>query len=240
MKYLFYTLFIALLASCNFTGFQNLKEVDLNQLDKLVEMSKGPCYGRCPVYTLTVYENGVMTYEGLRFTDREGVYIKKMADVDLKAMKTMLRDANLQQFRDAYRATLADLQSVSISYYGNNTIKTIVGKDGRPEAVMNIQGELEKLADAEGWELKTRTKEGLPDYIVENELRVTLYDGVDARAWARKYRKQGMQVVEIMSERNNSWLMEFNATKNDPEEVLAIVQADLEVSNAEFNRKSTN
>jgi hypothetical protein len=240
MKYILYVFLIALLPSCNLTSFRNLKEVDLSQLDKLVEMSKGPCYGRCPVYTLTIYDNGVMTYEGLRFTEREGLYIKKVADDELKALKMMLKDANLTQFRDAYRARLTDLQSVSISYYGNNSIKTIVGKDGRPEAVMNIQGELEKMADSEGWELKTRTKEGLPDYIVEDELRVSLNDGVDARAWARKYRKQGMQVVEIMSDRNNSWLMEFNATKNDPEEVLAIVQADLEVANAEFNRKSTN
>lgn len=228
------------LASCNYMSTRNLKEVELNNLEKLVEMSKGPCFGRCPVYTFTIYDNGIMTYEGQRFTDRQGMYIKKVDDGDLKMLKSMLKDANLRQFRDAYRATLPDLQSVAITYYEDDLLKTIIGKDGRPEPVMNIQYELEKFADSEGWELHTPSREGLPEYIVENELRVTLEEGVDARAWARKYRKQGMMVIRSMSASNNSWLMEYDADRNDPTEVLAIVQADLEVATAEFNRKATN
>ncbi|MEM9847171.1 MAG: DUF6438 domain-containing protein [Bacteroidota bacterium] len=227
-------------SSCSLFNSFNLKETDLSQLDKLVEMSKGGCYGRCPIYELTIYDNGVMTYDGKRFTEKEGLYIKKMSDSDLKALKTMLKDANLRQFRDAYKARLPDLQSVSISYYEADFIKTIIGKDGRPDVVMEIQGELERYADSEGWELRAKNGDGLPDYIVENELRVSLQDNVDIYAWARKYRKQGMMVIRNMSTSNNLWLVEFNATKNDPKEVLAIVQADLEVANAEFNRKATN
>ncbi|MEM9885291.1 MAG: DUF6438 domain-containing protein [Bacteroidota bacterium] len=243
MKITFYLFSICLLLSfsaCNFLRTLNLKDVDLNELEKLVEMSKGGCYGRCPIYDLTIYDNGVMTYEGKRFTEKEGLYIKRISDSDLKALKTMLKDANLRQFRDAYRARLPDLQSVSISYYEADFIKTIIGKDGRPEVVMEIQGELERFADSEGWELRTKSGSSLPDYIVENELRVSLEDNVDIYAWARKYRKQGMMVVQNMSKSNNLWLVEFDANKNDPKEVLAIIQADLEVANAEFNRKATN
>ena len=237
---LLFTLLCFCLTSCNYMSTRNLKEVELDRLEKLVEMSKGPCFGRCPVYTFTVYDNGIMTYEGQRFTDRQGMYIKKMNDGDLKPLKTMLKDANLKQFKDAYRATLSDLQSVAITYYEADLLKTIIGKDGRPEAVMDIQYGLEKLVDSEGWELHTPSSEGLPEYIVENELRVSLGEGVDARAWARKYRKQGMNVIRSMSTSNNSWLVEYDADRNDPKEVLAIVQADLEVTSAEFNRKATD
>jgi len=219
----------------------NLKEIDLSKSEKLIEMSKGACYGRCPVYDLVIYENGIMTYEGKRFTERQGLYIKKMPESDLKELKNTLKAANLRQYRDAYRARVPDLQTVSLTYYEGDFIKTIIGKDGRPEKVMEIQGELERFADSESWELRTSTGgDGLPEYIVENELRVSLEDNVDINAWVRKYRKQGMQVVKNMSKNNNLWLVEFNAVKNDPREVLAIVQADLEVASAEFNRKATN
>ncbi|MEN0046913.1 MAG: DUF6438 domain-containing protein [Bacteroidota bacterium] len=218
----------------------NLTETNLNELTKLVEMSKGPCYGRCPVYDFTIYDNGIMTYEGKRFTEREGLYIKKMSESDLKELKSLLQAANLRQFRDAYRARVPDLQSVSITYHMDDYMKTIIGKDGRPEKVMEVQGELEKYAESSDWQLYAKQGDDLPEYIVEDELRIVLNDNVDINAWVRKYRRQGMEVVRNMSRSNNLWLVSFNGTKNDPKEVLAIVQADLEVANAEFNRKATN
>jgi len=218
----------------------NLAETNLNELDKLVEMSKGPCYGRCPVYDFVIYDNGIMTYEGKRFTERQGLYIKKMSESELKELKATLAAANLRQFRDAYRARVPDLQSVSITYYKDDYIKTIIGKDGRPEKVMEIQGELEKFAESDDWQLYAKQGDDLPEYIVEDELRIVLQENVDINAWVRKYRRQGMEVVKSMSTSNNLWLVSFNATKNDSREVLAIVQADLEVANAEFNRKATN
>ncbi|MEL6720281.1 MAG: DUF6438 domain-containing protein [Bacteroidota bacterium] len=230
------------LSGCNLLSkfSMNLAETNLNDLDKLVEMSKGPCYGRCPVYDFVIYDNGIMTYEGKRFSEREGLYIKKMSESDLKELKAVLQAANLRQFRDAYRARVPDLQSVSITYYKDDYIKTIIGKDGRPEKVMEVQGELEKFADSDDWQLYAKQGDDLPEYIAEDELRIVLNDDVDINAWVRKYRRQGMEVVRNMSKSNNLWLVSFNATKNDPREVLAIVQADLDVANAEFNRKATN
>jgi len=231
-----------MLSGCNMLSKfgLNLTETNLNELEKLVEMSKGPCYGRCPVYDLVIYDNGIMTYEGKRFTEREGLYIKKMSESELKELKALLQAANLRQFRDAYRARVPDLQSVSITYHMDDYMKTIIGKDGRPEKVMEIQGELERYAESADWQLYAKQGDDLPEYIVEDEIRVVLNDNVDINAWVRKYRRQGMAVVRNMSQSNNLWLVSFNGTKNDPREVLAIVQADLEVANAEFNRKATN
>lgn len=234
-------LFLAALSqSCSF--IQELipkKAVDLTKLEKLVEMSKGPCYGRCPVYTLVVYKNGTVTYEGQQNTDRQGLYINEISDSDLKALITQLVDARLHQFQDAYRGRIPDLQTVSITYFGGPYPKKIVGKDGRPEQVMDIQATLEAIANKKGWELKVGEASEFPDYIVDNQIRLQLREDVDVNAWVRKYRRQQMRVIQSMSSSSNFWLLEFNAERNDPQEVLAIIQADLQVTSAEFNRKSS-
>ncbi len=215
------------------------KSVDLTKLEKLVEMSKGPCYGRCPVYTLVVYDNGVVTYEGKQNTDRKGLFINQISDSALKALVSQLVAAKLDQFQDAYRGRIPDLQTVTITYYGGQYRKRIVGKDGRPQAVLDIQATLEDIANQEGWELKAAEASDLPNYIVDNQIRLQLKEDVDVNAWVRKYRRQQMRVIKSMSSSSNFWLLEFNADRNDPQEVLAIVQADLQVISAAFNRQST-
>lgn len=216
---------------------KNVNNIDISELEKYIEMSKGPCFGRCKVYSITVYENGVLTYEGKANTSKQGLYIRKIKDGEFKKMKDAIEATELERFKDAYRSNIPDLQSVSITYYGGKYIKSIVGKDGRPEEVLKVQAMLEDLVEAEDWQLYAKAADALPSYIVKDQVRVQLKENTDINAWVRKYRRQGMSIVRSMSDTSNFWLVEFDADRNDPREVLAIIQADLQVVSAEFNRR---
>lgn len=235
-----------MLASCGlFQGISsgnNLASVNLEKLTPFAELAKGPCYGRCPVFNMIVYTNGVVTYEGKQNTDREGLYIKKISDGELKDLRLTLEAAKLWDFKDAYRGRIPDLPTVTIVHHENGLTKKIVGKDSRPERVMNVQAELERIERSQGWQLRNgvENNSGLPDYIIGSEMRVRIHDNVDIYVWARKYRKYGMKVIEPISASSNYWLVGYNGQKNEPREVLAIVQADLQVLDAEFNRQATN
>ena len=229
---------ILLITSCNFVNTYRLQETNLSNLKVLAQLSKGPCYGRCPVYNLVVYTNGVVTYEGLQFTDKEGLYVNKLPDTELRTLKTQLQTAELNKFNDAYRGRVPDLQTVTISYHGEDFVKTIVGKDGRPDKVMEIQAALEAIENLPNWQLRAAPETTTADSnIANNQIRVQLKPEVDANAWVRKYGRQQMKIVNGLNANNNLWLMEFNAERSDPQEVLAIIQADFQVVNAEFNRK---
>ncbi len=238
--------FLAMLTSCGTSGVfssgNNLASTNLEKLTPLAELGKGPCFGQCPVFNMIVYDNGIATYEGKQHT-RQGLYIRKMSDGDLKDLKTTLEAAKLWEFKDAYRGRLPDLQTVTIVYHEDGLTKKIIGKDGRPEKVMNVQAALEQIANATDWQLRNdggSNVSDLPAHIVANQMRVRVHDNVDIYVWARKYRKYGMRVINPISASTNYWLVGYNAQKNDPREVLAIVQADLQVLDAEFNRQATN
>lgn len=57
---------------------------------KIIEMKKGPCFGRCAVFTLSIYDNGTATYEGERFTNRLGLHTKQLGNAAFKELVTEL------------------------------------------------------------------------------------------------------------------------------------------------------
>jgi len=229
--------FIALsFASC----VTDVRKIRLEELNKVVEISKGSCYGRCPVFTLTIYQDGIASYQGERFTDRIGLYVKRL-DKDVFAnLEKEFREANLWQYQNVYKSRIVDLQSVTLTYYEEGDIKSITGKEGRPQAVLKLEQTLDRIAASPDWIQKEGPPSGLPEDAVPNELVVQLNNGVNAYAWTEKYTKQGMKVLRSLSTDGYHWLMSFDPSVVPPKDMIELVRKDSGVIGAEFNRKGNN
>src|SRR5688572_29957955 len=46
---------------------------------KSVLMGRSACFGKCPTYTIEVFETGMLRYTGKSFVDYEGVYEKNLS-----------------------------------------------------------------------------------------------------------------------------------------------------------------
>ncbi|MCB0651708.1 MAG: hypothetical protein KDC85_10570 [Saprospiraceae bacterium] len=210
------------------------KNTRLEELGKVIEMSKGPCFGTCPVFTLTVYDNGVVAYKGERFTDKLGLYIKVLKKGEFQNIVKAFSDANLWQFQDFYKSQVPDLQTVTLVYHEEGDIKTIVGKDGRPSTVLELENLLDNLVTADGWELKEKPTYGLPDNVKPDEIIVQLIYNVDATTWVRKYAKQEMAVVKALPS-GQFWVIKFNKDIIPPREMIEFIRRDDYVISAQFN-----
>ncbi|GJM36175.1 MAG: hypothetical protein DHS20C18_51760 [Saprospiraceae bacterium] len=226
---------LTMLCLSNCKTFQ--KNTNLEELAEIIEMKKGPCFGSCPVFTLTIYNNGVASYEGERFTDRMGVYTKVLDKTTFESIVADFKLANLWQFQDAYKARIPDLATVSITYWEEDKSKTVLGKDGRPETVLKLEEKLDEIANSSGWEVKKKKEYGLSDNVIPNEIIVQLTNQVQASAWVRKYAKQEMEVIRSLSPNGYYWLVTFNESIIDPKDMLRFVQEDPYVISAEFNKK---
>jgi len=209
----------------------------LNPADKVIEMTKGPCYGRCPVFKLTIYKNGIASYEGERYTDRLGTYVKKLDKGELESIIGEFKRANMWQFRDTYRGRIPDMQSVSIMYKEGGKSKTVTGKEIRPNAVKWLEAQLDRIANSnEGWILKEAPSEKVPDYLIPNELIVELEEGIEPEEWAKKYIQADMLFEKQLAE-SGYWIFSFDDTLITPEEMLEQVRQDEQVISAEFNKE---
>ncbi|MEZ4991441.1 MAG: DUF6438 domain-containing protein [Saprospiraceae bacterium] len=224
--------FIFSLASCHAI----LKDTKLEDLEKVVSMSMGPCYGNCPVYTLTVYNNGVVSYEGERFTERRGTYIRDIGRKALKSLKQELVAANLWEFPSAFKSQIPDLATVTIEYFEDGRSKVIRGKDGRPPQVLKIQELLEQIADEGDWKQQTAPDMSLPEDYVAHELIVQLDPDVQPEQWSRQYSRLDLRVVKRLSPTNSFWLVRYNTDAMHPNEMLRTMRKDPDVLNVEFNK----
>ncbi len=207
---------------------------NIGELDKLVEMSKGPCFGFCPVYTVTVYTNGVVTYFGERNTNRQGTHLRILEKNQLVALKKQLEKANLWQYQDLYKGRIPDLQAVTITYWEEGDFKTIVGKDGRPEPVVKIESVLEQIANSGKWK-RIDGEEEAEEPI--DEIIIQFVEGVNRKEWIRKYAKQDGKIVKQLAPNSLYWLVSFDAEKIRPQEMLRLVRNDRAVVSAELNNK---
>lgn len=227
------SLFVLLLGnSCGIVP----KNTNLNELAKVIEMSKGPCYGTCPIFTITVYDNGVVAYKGERFTTKNGLSIKILKKAEYESLLKAFKDTDLWKYKDVYRSQIPDLQTVTMTYYEEGDIKSIVGRDGRPEAVLRLEKLLDEIADVGEWKLIEKASYGLPPNVVPNELIIQLVDNVEPETWVRKYARQKMTVVKSLPN-DHYWIVKYNADIMPPREMLGFVRRDDFVLSAEFNKK---
>ena len=124
-----------LMSSCKTT--QDISKID--EWQKVVEMYKGPCYGRCPVFTFTIYDNQMATYRGKQFTDREGLYTKTLTPETYKKVVNAFSAANMWEFEDFYKSQIPDAATVTLTYVEDGQEKTVKGKENRPKEIRKLE-----------------------------------------------------------------------------------------------------
>lgn len=149
-----FPMFFAVLTALTFSCNTSQEITDLSQLKKEIEMKKGGCFGTCPVYTLTIYENGIASFEGMRDTEKLGLHTKKLSKKDYKGIKHAFQTSNFFTLDDNYPSNVSDLPKIAISYHQNGQSKTVTGDLGRPQIVVSLENILTQVAESEGWTLK--------------------------------------------------------------------------------------
>ena len=206
---------------------------------RMVEFQRGACYGKCPMYTLTVYNEGLAKFNGKKFTDKDGIHTKQLSKAQITELRTLLEKANLFQYPDSYSEGIADAPLTTLTYYSKNDgpVKRISGKGDRPEALKALDTRMEELVNSAGWESLKDTQYGLPAGYLPNEIIVQLKPDVDAKTVAARYKSKDMELVRTVSAPTHMYLVRYNPEKMKPEAMLAELKAQPEVLNAEFNKQ---
>ncbi len=107
----------------------------------VISFDKTPCFGRCPVYKVKVYQSGFALYEGINFAEKMGMYSVRFTQ---------------KQIDDIYKDALAIGYFELDSEYNDplvtdlpSTISRInyMGKDKRIKARINVPKALKDFHD---------------------------------------------------------------------------------------------
>ena len=231
---------IFLFAACGST--QDL--MDDNVLIPLVELYKSPCYGTCPNYKMTVYKNGKIKYNGLRFTDMQGLHERKITPPEVADLTRMLERANLWEYNDEYNNGIADAQMTRIKYYDEDgRSKTIESRGEMPsEQLSQINDHLMQFTRNGDWTLvegalTPNQTDGLPTNAIPNELIIKLTPDLGPELFANRFAKQRMVLKQTVSAPMHIYLFGFDENTMTPLEMIEAVRKTEGVIEVEFNKQ---
>jgi len=129
-------------------------EKPAEQKDSLIiGFEKTPCFGRCPVYKVKVYQSGFATYEGLNFTEKLGMYSAQFSEEEIAEIFKSAIEIDYFSFEDKYdNPMISDLPSTISALKSEDREKRIVARVNVPERLKNFHENLSVTLLEKDWQ----------------------------------------------------------------------------------------
>ncbi len=135
----------------------------------LVSIERKPCYGKCPAFLLSIYDNGHATYQGIAHTPTIGHYstkINKEMILKIQEQADSIRYFELQNTYPPYGAIIADVPTTFTYVKFNLEENAIENHHNAPPVLFHFEAMLEELINELTWE---KTPINATDSIFQNQ-----------------------------------------------------------------------
>lgn len=116
-----------------------------------ITYKKGPCMGKCPVFTMDIDETGKVTFNGRKFTNKDGQYTKMLTREELNALHLQVTVANFMSLDDSYDSGILDAPTTTIIARSSTREKKVTFRGKMPDDVKPLRDLLDKIYLSEGW-----------------------------------------------------------------------------------------
>ena len=144
MKNMLILICMILLFSCR----ASKEEVDTSVV---ISMQKTKCFGACPVYTIDIYESGVVYFNGRENVDKLGEFKIKLSRKELQRLINIFNDYEFFNFEDRYVTDAKDLPTTYIYFSHNGRRKRVMDYDGAPPELKKLENEVAQLIRIPKW-----------------------------------------------------------------------------------------
>ncbi len=115
----------------------------------ILSMERTPCFGRCPIYDIKLYENGLLVYNAKKFADTAGCFYRVLSKQEINAVKEKFNNSVFFQLANQYpedKRTPTDLPSCILFYNNGTAQKTITDKRWEtPETLTTLEKTVDSL-----------------------------------------------------------------------------------------------
>ena len=114
-------------------------------------MERTPCYGRCPIYDIKLYDNGLLLYNAKKFTDTVGCFFRVLSKEEMATLKDKFNKASFFKLAAKYPEdgnTPTDLPSCILFFNNGSNKKTVTDKRWKtPETLTGLEKSVDSLID---------------------------------------------------------------------------------------------
>ena len=132
---------------CLIVGCNSAKNIGSDN-EIVFSMTKTKCYGKCPAYTIEIYSNGRVIYNGLANVEKIGKFEKNINQTELSNLQKTFLDSKFFDFEDEYVSNATDLPTTYILFRNNGKEKKIKDYHKAPKELKNLERLLEDIANS--------------------------------------------------------------------------------------------
>jgi hypothetical protein len=145
---------LVLLVGCRETGTGTSTAEDLSGV--AIGLERTPCFGTCPVYSVTIHGDGRVEYEGRNFVAVEG---QQAGQADPQAVQSLLAEFDrigFESLEERYEDPVTDIPSTVLSLTRGGETKTVtlyaVDLSQPPrQALADLAQRIDEVAGTERW-----------------------------------------------------------------------------------------
>jgi len=154
MKYISILFFALTMIACKSKQSMTTTDTDTSTLSPLLELTKTPCFGTCPSFTLKVYQNGLAVLDGKKYVKHIGLSHMMLSEKQLNLLTDRCNKAQLFSLKSDYNERVMDLPTTSLTYHSDGDVKKISGNMNFPDGFNDVVKTCMKIVEMDGWELK--------------------------------------------------------------------------------------
>jgi hypothetical protein len=121
----------------------------------MVTLERTACYGRCPIYKVTVLRDGTVLWEGERFVKTVGKATAKLPAAAQAQLADAFKAADFFALQDKYeRYDITDHPSAIVSLDDGKRRKTVRhyhGDSSAPKALYALEDSLDRIIGTSKW-----------------------------------------------------------------------------------------
>ncbi|MBL4710676.1 MAG: hypothetical protein JKY48_19800 [Flavobacteriales bacterium] len=120
--------------------------------DAVARIQRTPCFGKCPVYTLTVFNDGRVEYFGKRNTPRDGRFETKVDEAVLNDIKAKAGEFGFFELNNIYdKQAITDIPSTITSVRNGDEMKTVINRFEGPNNLRSFERYFDGLFEDLDW-----------------------------------------------------------------------------------------
>jgi hypothetical protein len=121
----------------------------------VLTFERTPCYGTCPAYSMQVYTDGRVAYEGIHSVPLMGKHALRLPASTVAAMLRQAQTAHFETFEKQYLTGATDMPSTIVAIrQPNGTFKRVTAENNAPANVKSyftfLTTQFDELAQVNG------------------------------------------------------------------------------------------
>jgi hypothetical protein len=114
-----------------------------------IQLSRGPCYGECPVYGLLLRPDGTLKFDGGEFVNRLGGWTAEFDRGRFVDLVNLLNEVKFSTFADEYNSNFTDM-STEVILVTTDSGKKSVSQYGpsAPDGFRRVRDAMDKVMDS--------------------------------------------------------------------------------------------